>query len=67
MMAELALDARLQQSERCTPGQRIAYKVPGGKVFLEVKVQRISGAALGDCLAFWLGYRYPSRVVTLWE
>ncbi|MGA8553748.1 MAG: DedA family protein [Candidatus Acidiferrales bacterium] len=26
----------------------------------------ISGAALGDGLAFWLGYRYPSRVRNLW-
>jgi membrane protein DedA with SNARE-associated domain len=26
----------------------------------------ISGAALGDGLAFWLGYRYPSRVRQLW-
>jgi membrane protein DedA with SNARE-associated domain len=26
----------------------------------------ISGAALGDGLAFWLGYRYPSRVRKLW-
>ena len=31
---------RLRQTERCTPGQRIAYNIPGGKVFLEVKVQR---------------------------
>ena len=36
----LRLDDRLQQTERCTPGQRIAYNIPGGKVFLEVKVQR---------------------------
>jgi hypothetical protein len=34
------LDAQLRQTERCTPGQRIAYNIPGGKVFLEVKVQR---------------------------
>jgi membrane-associated protein len=26
----------------------------------------ISGAALGDGLAFWLGYRYPSRVRKFW-
>jgi predicted transport protein len=36
----LSLDERLRQTERCTPGQRIAYNIPGGKVFLEVKVQR---------------------------
>jgi len=36
----LRLDDRLRQSEQCTPGQRIAYKVPGEKIFLEVKVQR---------------------------
>ena len=26
----------------------------------------ISGAALGDGWAFWLGYRYPSQVRKLW-
>jgi T5orf172 domain len=31
------LDDRLRQTERCTPAQRIAYNVPGEKVFLEVK------------------------------
>jgi membrane protein DedA with SNARE-associated domain len=31
-------------------------------VFLSV----ISGAALGDGSAFWLGYRYPSQVRRLW-
>ncbi len=36
----LRLDDRLQAAERCTPGQRIAYSIPGGRVFLEVKVQR---------------------------
>ncbi|MGO7306901.1 GIY-YIG nuclease family protein [Rhizobium ruizarguesonis] len=36
----LQLDHRLPETERCTPGQRIAYKIPGGRVFLEVKVQR---------------------------
>jgi predicted transport protein len=36
----LRLDERLRDTERCTPGHRIAYKLPGGKVFLEVKVQR---------------------------
>ena len=36
----LSLDDRLQQSEQCTQGQRIAYKIPGGKIFLEVKVQK---------------------------
>jgi hypothetical protein len=34
----LALDDRL--NEKCTPGRRIAYKIPGGKIFLEVIVQR---------------------------
>lgn len=34
------LDGRLQQTERCTPGHRIAYNIPGFKIFLEVKVQR---------------------------
>ena len=32
------LDSRLV--ERVTAGQRIAYRKPGGKIFLEVKVQR---------------------------
>jgi hypothetical protein len=36
----LALNDHLRQTERCTPGQRIAYNIPGGRVFLEVKVQR---------------------------
>jgi predicted transport protein len=36
----LTLDDRLRQGEQCTSGQRIAYKIPGGKIFLEVKVQR---------------------------
>jgi predicted transport protein len=36
----LGLDDRLRQGERCTPGQRIAYKLPDNKIFLEVKVQR---------------------------
>jgi hypothetical protein len=36
----LSLDDRLRQGEQCTPGQRVAYKIPGGKIFLEVKVQR---------------------------
>jgi hypothetical protein len=36
----LRLDDRLRQTERCTPGQRIAYNIPGGRVFLEIKVQR---------------------------
>ncbi|MBM3580498.1 MAG: GIY-YIG nuclease family protein [Alphaproteobacteria bacterium] len=36
----IKLDNRLGEAEICTPGQRIAYKLPGGKVFLEVKVQR---------------------------
>jgi predicted transport protein len=34
----LALDNRL--NEKCTAGQRIAYKIPRGKIFLEVIVQR---------------------------
>ena len=48
----LALDDRLRQTERCTPGQRIAYNIPGGRVFLEVKVQRaaiVFHLAEGDC------------------
>jgi predicted transport protein len=36
----LRLDDRLRLTERCTPGQRIAYNIPGGRIFLEVKVQR---------------------------
>lgn len=36
----LSLDDRLPQGEQCTSGQRIAYKIPGSKIFLEVKVQR---------------------------
>jgi predicted transport protein len=36
----LRIDDRLQQNEQCTSGQRIAYKIPGGKIFLEIKVQR---------------------------
>jgi predicted transport protein len=36
----LSLDDSLRQGEQCTSGQRIAYKIPGGKIFLEVKVQR---------------------------
>jgi len=35
-----ALDDRLRQAEQCTAGNRIAYKIPGNKIFLEVKVQR---------------------------
>ena len=34
------LDGHLRQTEQCTPGQRIAYNIPGFKIFLEVKVQR---------------------------
>jgi hypothetical protein len=36
----LSLDDRLRQNELCAPAQRIAYKIPGGKIFLEIKVQR---------------------------
>jgi hypothetical protein len=36
----LRFDDRLPAAERCTRGQRIAYSIPGGRVFLEVKVQR---------------------------
>jgi hypothetical protein len=36
----LGLDGRLQQTERCTPNRRIAYNIPGFKIFPEVKVQR---------------------------
>jgi predicted transport protein len=36
----LALDDRMRQGEQCTPGQRIAYKILGNRIFLEVKIQR---------------------------
>ncbi|PSJ57611.1 GIY-YIG nuclease family protein [Pseudaminobacter soli (ex Li et al. 2025)] len=36
----LRLDERLANGETCTPGNRVAYKLPGGRTFLEVKVQR---------------------------
>lgn len=36
----LSLDYQLRQGEQCTTSQRIRYKIPGGKIFLEVKVQR---------------------------
>jgi predicted transport protein len=36
----LSLDDRLLQGEQCTSYQRIAYKIPGGKNFLEVHAQR---------------------------
>ena len=36
----LSLDDRLREGEVCTSRQRIAYKIPGDKIFLEVKVQR---------------------------
>jgi len=37
----LRLDDRLRQTEKCTAkGRRIAYNVPGCRIFLEVKVQR---------------------------
>jgi predicted transport protein len=35
-----SLDDRLREGETCTKAQRITYKLPGDKVFLEVKVQR---------------------------
>lgn len=35
-----SLDNRLRQTERCTQRQRIAYKKPGERIFLEIKVQR---------------------------
>ncbi len=35
-----ALDDRLHEGEACTSRQRITYKVPGNKIFLEIKVQR---------------------------
>jgi len=34
------LDDRLREGETCTPAQRIVYKIPGDKIFLEIKVQR---------------------------
>ena len=49
----LRLDNRLRETERCTPGQQIAYNIPGGRVFLEVKVQRaaiVLHLADGGCL-----------------
>jgi predicted transport protein len=36
----LRLDDRLRRTEQCTGKQRIAYNIPGGRIFLEVKVQR---------------------------
>jgi predicted HTH domain antitoxin len=36
----LSFDDLLRQGEKSTTYHRIAYKVPGGKIFLEVKVQR---------------------------
>jgi len=36
----LALDDRLRSGETITPAQRIVYKIPGDKNFIEVKVQR---------------------------
>jgi predicted transport protein len=48
----LTLDDRLQRAEQCTPGNRIAYKIPGNKIFLEVKVQRaaiVLHLAAGGC------------------
>ena len=35
----LGLDDRLRQGEQCAAA-RIAYKIPGDKIFLEVKVQK---------------------------
>ena len=36
----LSLDDSLRQGEQCTTSQRIRYKIPGGRIFLEIKVQR---------------------------
>ncbi|MEY9722166.1 putative transport protein [Sinorhizobium fredii] len=36
----LAIDDRLRSGETITPRQRIAYKIPGGTNFMEIKVQR---------------------------
>jgi predicted transport protein len=36
----LSLAEQLRHGEQCTTSQRIRYKIPGGKIFLEVKVQR---------------------------
>jgi hypothetical protein len=45
----LGLDARLSKGEQCTAGHRIAYKIPGSKIFLEIKVHRGSlGLHLAD-------------------
>jgi predicted transport protein len=35
-----SIDDRLPANEQCTRGNRIAYKIPGKRIFLEVKVQR---------------------------
>ena len=41
--------------------------IPGGDLHLAgVLAAAISGAALGDGLAYGLGRRYPDRIVTLW-
>jgi hypothetical protein len=47
------LDGGLEQSEQVTAGRRIAYKKPGEKIFLEIKVQRaaiVLHLADGGCL-----------------
>jgi predicted transport protein len=36
----VALDDRLRSGETVTTAQRIVYKIPGGKNFIEIKVQR---------------------------
>ena len=36
----ISLDGRLRLGETVTARQRIAYKIPGDKNFLEIKVQR---------------------------
>lgn len=49
----LDFDDRLRQGEKCTTYQRIAYSIPGRRIFLEVNVQRaaiVLNLADGGCL-----------------
>jgi predicted transport protein len=54
----LALDDRLQYGEKCTAAQRIAYNIPGSKIFCEIKVQR--GAVVLHLVDG--GYPDPARI-----
>src|SRR5580698_9705396 len=41
--------------------------IPGGDLSLAgVLTAAIAGAVLGDGLAYWLGRRYPARILTIW-